>query len=157
MFKDYGFDGTIFKDTDGGTLSFDKFYRADRNGKAIVQNDKIDLFLNNLGVKMTNDSENLFLDENGNTENSPTKDFSRYSLNGNGNYSKGGIVYEAIKLYAENNPEITAQKIVDTWLSLSINISNLIETDDMWNKRKEQTKDAKFESKSKVLTLPILR
>jgi len=153
VFKDYGFDGTIFKDTDGGTLSFDKFYRADRNGKAIVQNNKIDLFLNNLGVKMTNDSENLFLDENGNTENSPTKDFSRYSLNGNGNYSKGGIVYEAIKLYAENNPEITAQKIVDTWLSLSINISNLIETDDMWNKRKEQTKDAKFESKSKVLTL----
>lgn len=95
----------------------------------------------------------FFLDENGNTENSPTKDFSRYSLNGNGNYSKGGIVYEAVKLYAENNPEITAQKIVDTWLSLSINISNLIETDDMWNKRKEQTKDAKFESKSKVLTL----
>ena len=130
-----------------------KFYRADRNGKAIVQNEKIDLFLNNLGVEMSGDSENLFLDENGNTENSPTKDFSRYSLNGNGSYSKGGIVYEAIKLYAEKNPEMSAQKIVEAWLSLSINISNLIETDEMWNRRKELTKDARFESKSKALTL----
>lgn len=153
VFKDYGFDSTIFKDTDGSTLSFDKFYKADRNGKAIVQNEKIDLFLNNLGVEMSGDSENLFLDENGNTENSPTKDFSRYSLNGNGSYSKGGIVYEAIKLYAEKNPEMSAQKIVEAWLSLSINISNLIETDEMWNRRKELTKDARFESKSKALTL----
>ena len=153
VFKDYGFDGTIFKDTDGSTLSFDKFYRADRNGKAIIQNEKIDLFLNNLGVEMSGDSENLFLDENGNTENSPTKDFSRYSLNGNGSYSKGGIVYEAIKLYAEKNPEMSAQKIVEAWLSLSINISNLIETDEMWNRRKELTKDVRFESKSKALTL----
>ena len=153
VFKDYGFDGTIFKDTDGGTLSFDKFYKADRSGKAIVQNEKIDLFLSNLGVDMTDDSENVFLDENGNTENSTTKDFSKYSLNGNGSYSKGGIVYEAVKLYAENNPGLTAQQIVETWLSLSINISNLIETDEMWNRRKEQTRDSKFESKSKVLTL----
>lgn len=153
VFKDYGFDGTIFKDTDGGTLSFDKFYKADRNGKAIVQNEKIDLFLSNLGVDMTDDSENVFLDENGNTDNSTTKDFSKYSLNGNGSYSKGGIVYEAVKLYAENNPELTAQQIVETWLSLSINITNLIETNEMWNRRKEQTRDSKFESKSKVLTL----
>lgn len=57
VFKDYGFDGTIFKDTDGGTLSFDKFYKADRNGKAIVQNEKIDLFLSNLGVEIINEEE----------------------------------------------------------------------------------------------------
>lgn len=57
VFKDYGFDGTIFKDTDGGTLSFDKFYKADRNGKAIVQNEKIDLFLNNLEVEIINEEE----------------------------------------------------------------------------------------------------
>ena len=57
VFKDYGFDGTIFKDTDGGTLSFDKFYRADRNGKAVIQNDKIDLFLKNLEVEIINEKE----------------------------------------------------------------------------------------------------
>lgn len=48
---------------------------------------------------------------------------------------------------------MSAQKIVEAWLSLSINISNLIETDEMWNRRKELTKDAIFESKSKALTL----
>lgn len=57
VFKDYGFDGTIFKDTDGGTISFDKFYKADRSGKAIVQNEKIDLFLSNLGVEIINEEE----------------------------------------------------------------------------------------------------
>lgn len=57
VFKDYGFDGTIFKDTDGGTLSFDQFYKADRNGKAVVQNDKIDLFLKNLEVEIINEKE----------------------------------------------------------------------------------------------------
>ena len=31
--------------------------------------------------------------------------------------------------------------------------ANLIETDEMWNRRKELTKDARFESKSKALTL----
>lgn len=74
VFKDYGFDGTIFKDTDGGTLSFDKFYRADRNGKAIVQNDKIDLFLNNLGVDfINNDIE----------EDSERNDYEEIDNNGN--------------------------------------------------------------------------
>lgn len=153
VFKDYGFDGTIFKDTDGGTLSFDKFYKAGQNGKAIVQNDKVELFLKNLGIENMNESNDVLLDENGNTEDSKTKDFSRYSLNGNGSYSKGKVVYEAVKLYSQKNPEMTAQNIVDTWLSLSINVPNLIETDDVWNRRKALTKDNTFDSKSKALTL----
>lgn len=153
VFKDYGFDGTIFKDTDGGTLSFNKFYKAGQNGKAIVQNDKVELFLKNLGIEKMNESDDILLDENGNTEDSKTKDFSRYSLNGNGSYSKGKVVYEAVKLYSQKNPEMTAQNIVDTWLSLSINVPNLIETDDVWNRRKALTKDNTFDSKSKALTL----
>lgn len=64
VFKDYGFDGTIFKDTDGGTLSFDKFYKADRSGKAIVQNEKIDLFLSNLGVEISNNDLEVDAEEN---------------------------------------------------------------------------------------------
>lgn len=64
VFKDYGFDGTIFKDTDGGTLSFDKFYKADRSGKAIVQNEKIDLFLSNLGVEVSNNDLEVDAEEN---------------------------------------------------------------------------------------------
>ena len=38
VFKDFGFDNTIFNDEDGGTLSFDKFY-ATEHGKVIVCKD----------------------------------------------------------------------------------------------------------------------
>lgn len=68
VFKDYGFDGTIFKDTDGGTLSFDKFYKAGQNGKAIVQNDKVELFLNNLNVDTIYNDIEEDLEKNNNEE-----------------------------------------------------------------------------------------
>ena len=68
VFKDYGFDGTIFKDTDGGTLSFNKFYKAGQNGKAIVQNDKVELFLNNLNVDTIYNDIEEDLEKNDNDE-----------------------------------------------------------------------------------------
>ena len=49
VFKDFGFDNAIFNDEDGSTLSFDKFYATD-NGRVIVRKDKVELFLENLGV-----------------------------------------------------------------------------------------------------------
>ena len=52
VFKDYGFEGSIFKDKDGTELSFNKFYAADLKGNAVVQKDKVELFLNNLGVEL---------------------------------------------------------------------------------------------------------
>lgn len=45
VFKDYGFEKDIFNDTDG-KLSFGKFYQE--NGD--IQEDKVSLFLKNLGV-----------------------------------------------------------------------------------------------------------
>ena len=52
VFKDYGFEGSIFKDEDNSVLSFHKFYKADLKGNAIAQGDKVELFLNNLGVEL---------------------------------------------------------------------------------------------------------
>lgn len=53
VFKDYGFDKDIFNDTDG-KLSFGKFYQE--NGD--IQEDKVALFLKNLGVgELTSISE----------------------------------------------------------------------------------------------------
>ena len=51
VFKNNGFEGPIFKDVDGTELSFAKFYKSDMKGNAIVQKDKVELFLNNLGVE----------------------------------------------------------------------------------------------------------
>ena len=55
VFKDFGFEGPIFKDADGSELSFNKFYKTDNTGRAIVQKDKVELFLNNLGVEEAGD------------------------------------------------------------------------------------------------------
>ena len=52
VFKNNGFDGSIFQDTDGTELSFGKFYKSNMNGNAIVQKDKVELFLTNLGVEI---------------------------------------------------------------------------------------------------------
>ncbi len=49
VFKDYGFDGELFKATDGNPLTFDKFYNAMR-GAAVPDVDNVRLFLENLGV-----------------------------------------------------------------------------------------------------------
>ena len=50
VFKDSEFDGDIFKDEDGGKLSFDKFYSTDGN-QVKVNEEKVELFLKNLELK----------------------------------------------------------------------------------------------------------
>ena len=52
VFKNNGFEDPIFKDVDGTELSFSKFYKSDTIGNAIVQKDKVELFLTNLGVEI---------------------------------------------------------------------------------------------------------
>lgn len=51
VFKDFGFDSDIFNDEDESTLSFDKFYSME-GGKVVVQKDKVEKFLKNLGVEI---------------------------------------------------------------------------------------------------------
>ena len=50
VFKDQAFASDIFRDGDD-ELTFNKFYDVDNNGKAIVKEDNIELFLQNLGIK----------------------------------------------------------------------------------------------------------
>ena len=51
VFKDYGFEDDIFKDENGDKLSFNNFYYVDEDRETKVQEDKVDLFLKNLGLK----------------------------------------------------------------------------------------------------------
>ena len=50
VFKDYGFEDDIFKDENGSQLSFNKFYYVDEKEKNKVQEDKVEIFLNKLGL-----------------------------------------------------------------------------------------------------------
>jgi len=78
VFKDFGFDGPIFRDIDGSELSFNKFYKTDDKGKAVVQKEKVELFLNNLGVEeassLTDGDPIEKADEDGNAAVSTAKD-----------------------------------------------------------------------------------
>ena len=64
VFKNNGFDGPKFQDADKTELSFGKFYKSDMNGNAIVQKDKVELFLNNLGVEVVGSTDPEDEDEN---------------------------------------------------------------------------------------------
>ena len=57
VLKNNGIEGPIFKDVDGTELSFAKFYKSDMKGNAIVQKDKVELFLNNLGVEVVSETD----------------------------------------------------------------------------------------------------
>ena len=52
VFKDFAEDaGDLFKDTDGTLLSFNKFYAIGEDGKTRVVEEKVEQFLQNLGVE----------------------------------------------------------------------------------------------------------
>ena len=154
VFKDFGFEDTIYNDIDGATLSFDKFYGTDEHGKAIVQKDKVELFLDNLGVSVVAEIDALdIVDEDGNSNNANSKDDSKYSINGQGAFGKGMVVWEAVKLYVSAHPEMSDQEIVNAWLAIGVNIPHLIETQSDFEIRAQASKDLKFNEKAKMLQL----
>lgn len=58
VFKDFAEDaGSIFNDEDGTVLSFNKFYTTDADGNAVVVEQKVTQFLQNLGVDPLQDAE----------------------------------------------------------------------------------------------------
>lgn len=167
VFKDYGFDDSIFDDVDGSKLSFNKFYSTDSKGNTVVQKDKVERFLDNLGVAIAgeiddeefidsdsdeNGDENI--EENGENNNQGRGyDNSRYSINGEGSLNKRNVAYETIKAYCKMHPEMSADEIVSTWESLNIKISNLVETESKHEKRREKAKDLTFDTRSTPLLL----
>ena len=146
VFKDYGFEREIFKDTDGTELSFAKFYKSDAKGNAIVQNDKVEVFLNNLKVDLLDSTDNTAdnkEDEDGNTPNSDPagRDYTKYSINGIGAYGKNRLASECVKKYIELHPLKTAEEVLNDWLSLGINVPHFIESKEQYDARTDNSKD----------------
>ena len=79
VFKDQAFASDIFQDGDE-ELTFSKFYDVDANGKAVVREDKVELFLQNLGVdcvSQNSESEVIEIEE---IENSNATTISKTTL-----------------------------------------------------------------------------
>ena len=146
VFKNYGFEGPIFKDIDGTELSFAKFYKSDMKGNAIVQKDKVELFLNNLGVEEFKDgnipSEEPEEDEDGNQALSPStgRDYTKFSINGVGNYAKNNLAVECVKKYIELNPTKTAEEVLNDWRSLGNIVPHFIESKEQYDARTDNSK-----------------
>lgn len=146
VFKNNGFEGPIFKDVDGTELSFAKFYKSDVKGNAIVQKDKVELFLNNLGVEEFKDgnipSEEPEEDEDGNQESSPStgRDYTKFSINGVGNYAKNNLAAECVKKYIELNPTKTAEEVLNDWRSLGNIVPHFIESKEQYDARTDNSK-----------------
>lgn len=163
VFKDYGFDDKDFQDEEGKILSFDRFYE-DKNGKTNVDIAIVELFLENLGVEeYISDEGEEYINANEDEENedssnpnisSPSLKREKYSINNSGAYGKCAVPYEAIKLYSSSHPTLPASTIIKIWSSLNIkHIPHLIESEQDFERRGQNTKDAKFRDKAKKLTI----
>lgn len=163
VFKDYGFDDKDFQDEEGKILSFDRFYQ-DINGVTNVNVDNVELFLENLGVdEFISDEEEEYINANedkGNEDSSnpnisnPTLKREKYSINNSGAYGKCAVPYEAIKQYSLSHPTLPASTIIKIWSSLNIkHIPHLIESEQDFEKRGQNTKDTKFRDKAKKLNI----
>lgn len=118
VFKDYGFDDSIFDDVDGSKLSFNKFYSTDSKGNTVVQKDKVERFLDNLGVeKVTTISEVNENEEISESENKEEVIDSKTVIKVNGKQIRytNSVPYTAIEEYVRLNPNKTAQEVVDVW------------------------------------------
>ena len=163
VFKDYGFDDKDFQDEEGKILSFDRFYE-DKNGTTNVDIAIVEQFLENLGVEeFISDEGEEYINANEDEENedssnpnisSPSLKREKYSINNSGAYGKCAVPYEAIKLYSSSHPTLPASTIIKIWSSLNIkHIPHLIESEQDFERRGQNTKDAKFRDKAKKLTI----
>lgn len=163
VFKDYGFDDKDFQDEEGKILSFDRFYE-DKNGKTNVDIAIVEQFLENLEVdEFISDEGEEYINANEDEENedssnpnisSPSLKREKYSINNSGAYGKCAVPYEAIKLYSSSHPTLPASTIIKIWSSLNIkHIPHLIESEQDFERRGQNTKDAKFRDKAKKLTI----
>ena len=128
VFKNFGFDDPIFKDEDDSTLEFDKFYTTDIYGNTIVRTDKVERFLENLKVKVAGEIITEIEDEDGNTNSTSTRDYTKYSINGVGKYAKNILAAECVKEYIKLNPEMSVEDVLANWKSIGYIVTHFVES-----------------------------
>ena len=146
VFKDYDFCDQVFNDANGNKLTFDKFYTAEgNNSKVVLEN--VELFLKNLKLEPVNDivEQEEFVEQEADGHDLPInnqnkKDYTRYSINGEGNYPQKEVATELVKKYIGMNPGISADDVVENWKKLGISVSHFIETEAEYNARTDNDK-----------------
>lgn len=128
-------EGDIFKVSDTDDVSFSELYGD--GGKQKLADMMNYLGVNRLQEFVEEDDEN---DDSEEENNSGTgKDKTKYAINGNGKYAKKNLATELVKLYVENNPEMSALDVVSKWKSLGYFVSHFIETQEDYDKRTDKS------------------
>lgn len=133
VFKDYAFESSAFKDLDDSILSFNKFYTTDEIGNTKVCTDKVELFLDNLGVSIV--EETTEEDEEFEDNKDGPKDYTKYSINEEGEYPKSMLATNLIMKYVELHPDRTVEEVVSNWMQLNIKISHFVENQEQFKLR----------------------
>ena len=141
VFKDYEFGDAIFNDEDGSKLSFDKFYTSEGKNSKVVE-EKVALFFKNLGLIPIEISkeESEIEDEDGNTPESNSRNYDKFTVNDGAECAKNKLAIECIKEYIKLNSGITAQEVYNTWSSLGNIVPHFIETKEQYDARKDNSK-----------------
>lgn len=143
VFKDFAEEaGDLFKDSSdpqNPLLSFNKFYTIGMDGKAKVVDEKVEQLFQNLGVNPLAESE---IDEEDEEESETTegKDYTRYTINGEGSIPKRQLSTQAVRKYIELNPELTPEQVVANWMSLGNIVSHFVETKEQFDSRTDNSK-----------------
>ena len=141
VFKDYEFGDAIFNDEDGSKLSFDKFYTSEGKNSKVVE-EKVALFFKNLGLIPIEISkeESEIEDEDGNTPESNSRNYDKFTVNDGAECAKNKLAIECIKEYVKLNPDITAQEVYEKWTSLGSIVPHFIETKEQFDSRTDNSK-----------------
>lgn len=105
VFKDYDFCDQVFNDANGNKLTFDKFYTAESNNSKVVE-EKVKLFLKNLGLEASVQQENM-------DEDIDSKIIIK--VNGKDVTKVNAIPYTAIEEYVKLHSEMSAQEVIEIW------------------------------------------
>ena len=141
VFKDYEFGDAIFNDEDGSKLSFDKFYTSEGKNSKVVE-EKVALFFKNLGLIPIEISkeESEIEDEDGNTPESNSRNYDKFTVNDGAECAKNKLAIECIKEYIKLNPDIRAQEVYEKWTSLGSIVPHFIETKEQFDSRTDNSK-----------------
>lgn len=141
VFKDYEFGDAIFNGEDGSKLSFDKFYTSEGKNSKVVE-EKVALFLKNLRLIPIEISkeESEIEDEDGNTPESNSRNYDKFTVNDGAECAKNKLAIECIKEYIKLNPDITAQEVYEKWTSLGSIVPHFIETKEQFDSRTDNSK-----------------
>ena len=136
VYKDYTDDNrSIFRIVDGNSskkVTFIEFFGAGREEKlySFMQANGI----NPISYNSENNQDENFTDDEAGVPSSQ-RDYSKYSINGNGMYGKGELVRRVIELYCEQLSSSNAIDIRTFWMGLNTGIGQLVETQTEFDSR----------------------